>query len=233
MWRLRPPAQYETGYLLPVRLPDGQRTSWIAERVPFEGDFQAGDRVRFAIESSTKGYLYVFNRETYADGSLGRAKMIFPESLQDDNRVTPGFLVDFPDRREDLPYFIIRPKNDNYSGESISVVIGAKPLANFKVDSMGYLIHPESLAAMEAGADFDLFEREDIADAIYTIAEAKATCGVKTRELERDRERPSTQVCGRDANPLGRDDPSPQTIYRVRTTPDGPAVVSITISASR
>ncbi len=230
MWRLRPPAPYESGFLLPVRLSDGQRASWIPERVALDEEFQAGDRVRFAVESYTKGYVYVFNRETYADGSSGRPKMIFPESLRDDNRVSPGILLDFPDRREDVPYFVLRPKKDNYSGESVTVVISVKPLTNFTVDGIGYLTNPASLAEMEAAADFDIFEREDIADAIYTRQEAEATCGIKTRELER--ERPAKQICGSEVIPLDPNDSPPQSIFRVRRTNGAPSVVLFTMSAN-
>ena len=51
-----------------------------------------GQRVRLSIESARTGYLYVINRELYADGSTGEPYLIFPTTRlhRGDNKVTIG-----------------------------------------------------------------------------------------------------------------------------------------------
>ena len=62
-----------------VEEEDAQPTEWSLERIA-EGTLLApGQKVRLGIESlSRDGYLYVIDREQYADGSFGDARLIFP-----------------------------------------------------------------------------------------------------------------------------------------------------------
>src|ERR1044072_2842906 len=52
---------------------------WTLERIEEGTPLAPGQRVRLSIESlSRAGYLYVIDREQYADGSLGEPVLIFP-----------------------------------------------------------------------------------------------------------------------------------------------------------
>lgn len=73
-----------------------------------------GDRICLGIESLTGeflpdkgGYLYVINREQYADGTLGRARLIFPtlRTYAGANRVKPGQPIVLPETNRS---FVIR-----------------------------------------------------------------------------------------------------------------------------
>ncbi|MEO7538601.1 MAG: hypothetical protein ABIV21_01110 [Pyrinomonadaceae bacterium] len=138
VWRLRAPRTEEAGmFLLPVLDDNKDRKMWLAERVSTDTAFAAGDRVRFAVESSDSGYLYVFGRETYADGSMGSPYPVFAASRTGENLVRPGMLFDIPDQREDLPYLRMNPKQTNYTGELLTVIVSPKPLSGLLVTEEG------------------------------------------------------------------------------------------------
>ncbi|CAN5575682.1 hypothetical protein BH18ACI1_BH18ACI1_16640 [soil metagenome] len=229
MWKLRPPRSSDAGYKLPV-LVNNLRQMWTAERVNPDMPFQAGDRVRLAVESSDVGYLYVIDSETYSDGSYGEPFLIFPASTNEDNSVQPGLLVDIPDQTEDLPYFLINPKQANYTGELLTVIISPKPLTNIKIDKDGKIKNLDELIELETNPVAEIFSRNDAEDKIYTQAEADSACGAKARQQNnRQLERP----CGAKTRQLTREEPLPQTIYRVKTAAGQPAVAFIRLNVRR
>ncbi len=224
-WRLRPPRAKENGQLLPVIDSNKLRQMWLAERVGIDTTFSAGDKIRFAVESSDVGYLYVFDRETHADGSLGIPYLIFPENSLDDNSVGPGMIVDIPDQRDDVPYFNINPKNPNYSGEMLTVIISPTPITNFKTDRDGKLANSEYLTELEFGTEVELYSRADTADKIFSKSESESTCGSATRRSEQSKA--AGKPCGVRSRQLTRDEPLPQSIYRVKGTTGQPAVAFV------
>jgi hypothetical protein len=231
LWRLRAPRRSEANsFLLPVLDDNGERKMWLAERVPIDTVFDSGDRVRFAIESSVSGYLYVFGRETYSDGSLGAPYPIFAASKTDTNAVRPGMLFDIPDQREDLPYLKINPKKENYTGELLTIIISPKPNGDLGLDKNGNLRDGESLSELEFGSDVEVFSRTDTADKIYSKLESEASCGVKTRELVRENPN-ATDPCATRTRELTREQALPQTIYRIHGVSGKPAVAFVKLAA--
>lgn len=227
MWRLRPPQEKESGHFFEVVDGSKGRQMWLAERVSIDTPFKSGEKIRFAIESSVEGYLYVFNRETFADGSLGVPYMIFPESVRDDNSVGPGILVDIPDQRDDVPYFNITPQGPNYTGELLTVVIAPKPLAGIRLDRDGKVTSTEELSNLEFGTEAEVFSRADIDDKIYSKAEFESACGGRTRRGKTEK---SGSPCGITSRKLTRDEPLPQTIFRAQSVPGAPAVVFVKLA---
>ena len=227
MWKLRPSRSSDNGYKLPV-LINNLREMWTVERIGLDSIFGAGDRVRLAIESSALGYLYVIDSETYADGTFGEPFLIFPVSTGEDNSVKPGLLVDIPDQTEDLPYFLINPRKANYTGELLTVIVSPKPLTNIKIDENGKIKNLDDLIELEERSDAEIFSRNDTENKIYSQAEAEAACGSKARQrqLERQTEKP----CGVQTRQLTREEPLPQTIYRVKTQSGQPIVAFIQLS---
>ncbi|MEP6901565.1 MAG: DUF4384 domain-containing protein, partial [Actinomycetota bacterium] len=111
-WRLRPIAADDGDVpVFSVKVGDG-RANWTAERVNSTTQFKIGDRVRFTIESSRSGYLYIVNREFYTDGTAGAAEIIFPtlRTRGGDNHVGAGSLIEVPSSTDSVPYFTIKPK---------------------------------------------------------------------------------------------------------------------------
>lgn len=223
IWRLRPSIAGESSHKLPVMTATGIE-KWTPERVGTETEFSAGDRVRFAIESTSAGYLYVFDSETHSAGGDGRPCMIFPAKPDDDNHVLPGLLVDFPGQDEELPYFKIDPKKQNYTGEKLTVVVSARPLGNLGLHDIEGCNTPYALNAISEGSTVEVYSREEVNDGVYTETEAASVCGARTRDLVR--EKTADKPCGEKTRPLTRDDPVPQSIYRVRSPRGQPAVAT-------
>lgn len=222
VWKMRPPRKSDTGFKLPVLDDNKIRAMWTAERVSLDAIFQAGDRVRLAVESPQSGYLYVFDREMYSDGSVGEPYLIFPASLSEDNSVKPGMLVDIPDQIEYLPYFVMDPKKENYRGELLTVIITPNPLTNLRVDKDRKLKNEDELDDLETNTEAEIYSRVDTGDKVFTEAESKSACGSKSRQLERP--------CETNTRQLTREEPLPQTIYRVKTAVGQPAVVFIRLN---
>lgn len=223
VWKLRPPAEGENGYFFSVDDGNDERVRWLAERVNPDAVFAPRDPLRFAVESSVPGFLYVIGRETYSDGTFGTPYPIFPTEPDDDNSVRPGMLFDFPDQREDVAYLRLNPKKDNYTGEIMTIIIAAKPLTIIKLDKDGNVRDSDELRDLELGAQVELFTRTDTADRIYSTAESKAACGVKARKLERDK-----KACG--TNGLTREESLPQSIYQVKAAAGQPAVAFVKLA---
>ena len=226
IWKLRKPLLADLGIRLPVRIAAGQTEMWTAERVPLDSRFAAGDRVRFAVESPTSGYLYLVNAEVSDDGTLGTPRLIFPETVAQNNAVRPGMLVDAPDRNEANPYFKLDPRRAGYAGELVAIVVSPVKL-NIELGDDGQILNIGDLIDLQGTVEFEIFDREDNGDRIYSQAEADASCGAKTRDLVR--EKPGAPPCQDRA--LTRDQPMPQTIMRVKTRVGLPAVAFVRLNA--
>ena len=199
------------------------RTKWLGERTSVDTVFAAGDKLRFAVESSISGYLYVIGRESYSDGRFGAPYPIFPESPSDDNSVRPGMLFDFPDQRDDLPYLSLNPKKENYTGEIMTIIVSPRPLTIIKIDKDGNVKDSDELRDLELSAEVEIFSRMDMADKLYSKAESTAACGVKARKLELEK------GCGR-TGALTREESLPQSIYQVKAPSGQPAVAFVKLT---
>ena len=136
IWRLRPVRQGESGARVLVH-ENSTRTQWTAERIEVDTPLKVGDRVRITIESPRVGYLYVVDREQYADGSHGESIMIFPttRTRNGDNSVGPGRLIDIPAQEDEPNYFTLipNPNRRDQVGEVLSIVVRTEPLPDFSL----------------------------------------------------------------------------------------------------
>src|SRR5262245_62044673 len=110
VWRLRPSrADDEGGRILVLDGP--KQTQYTPERIEANTPLNIGDRVRITVESPRPGFLYIIDREQYADGSFGEPMMIFPtkQTRSGDNRVMPGKLIDIPAQEDQYSYFTALP----------------------------------------------------------------------------------------------------------------------------
>ncbi|MDQ3130220.1 MAG: DUF4384 domain-containing protein [Acidobacteriota bacterium] len=210
-WRLRPAAPDDEGApLFPVLLGD-KTENWTAGRVASTTQFQKGDRVRFTVESSRSGFLYIANREFYADGTTGEANIIFPtlRTRGGSNKVSAGSLIDIPSATEQVPYFTIKPRRADYAGEELIVLILPNELPNFEKELRAQPLKREILEKWFADWEtlIDIYDAADGADTAYTEAEAQAA-----------------NTTSRD---LTQEEPLPQTIYRVSLKQNAPLFAAI------
>jgi hypothetical protein len=214
-WRLRPKVAEEDddAPTFPVRI--GERTEqWTAERVASTTAFQKGDRVRFTIESSRTGYMYIINREFYKDGTAAAPEIVFPTTRTrgGNNGVVAGSLIEVPSSMDSVSYFTVKPRRPDYAGEELLVLILPNELPNFEIGPRAQAV---DIAVVEKwlsdwGALVDIFDAEDGAGVAYTSVEADAA--VSSRSLTRE-------------------EPLPQTIYKVRVRKDQPMLIAFRMNA--
>ncbi len=214
-WRLRPPTADETDApRFRVKIND-RNEDYTAERVNSTTKFKKGDRVRFTVESSRTGYLYIVNREFYTDGTSGEPSLIFPtlRTRGGDNRVTAGSLIEIPAATDSVPYFTVTPKRDDYAGEELAVIISPVKLPGIEPELRAQAITREKVQnwLTNWSAKVDIYDAADGEGIAYTVAEADAS-----------------QTSSRS---LTQEEPLPQTIYRVQTTTDAPFIVVLQMQA--
>src|SRR5215510_1166033 len=96
-WRFRPATAADKTKEL-VEDEENGPTEWTLERIEEGTPLLPGQKVRFSVESLTRsGFLYVIDREQYADGTLGDPMLLFPtQKTRDANYVKAGRLVSIP-----------------------------------------------------------------------------------------------------------------------------------------
>jgi hypothetical protein len=134
LWRLRRAATRDTGERLIVH--DGPDSAeWLPERISANTKLNQGDRLRISVEAARTGYLYVIDREQYADGSLGEPYLIFPttRTLAGNNQVTVGKIIELPAQDDSPPYFTVRRSRGDQVAEVLSVVVSPTPLEGLEI----------------------------------------------------------------------------------------------------
>lgn len=93
-------------------------------RVQVDSQFRSEDKIVLGISSTRRGYLYVWSREKYSNGTIGPARLVFPVStvLNGDNRIRAGQTVRLPAATDDPPVFTLRRKPNQVVEEVIVLV---------------------------------------------------------------------------------------------------------------
>jgi Domain of unknown function (DUF4384) len=173
--------------------PQSRQLERISKRVEADNKFREGDLLRLSIESPRAGYLYVIDRDWFTDGSGGETNLIFPVRGED-NRLVAGKLIDIPAEKE-TP-FKATPKS-NQVGEMLIIIVTRSPL-RLPLSKDPLPITSTQLSDWEKrwSAMPDRYEMENGAGLTRTSQEQRAAEPKGTRQLTRD-------------------DPGPQTIYRL------------------
>ena len=80
-WRMVPETKSIPGDKVTARMlvqESGTDQQYTPQRVAAGTAFKIGDKVRLSFETPRTGYLYVIDREIYADGKVGEPYLIFP-----------------------------------------------------------------------------------------------------------------------------------------------------------
>ena len=216
VWRLRRSQASDSGdSRLLVQETENQRTEsveWTPERVEAETPFAAGDRVRLSIESPRAGYLYVVDRELYADGTTSDPYLIFPTlRMRDgDNSVRAGKVIELPDRNA----FKLTPMRSDYQGERLTILVTSEPLPQVTVPANAERLDPSLVARWETqwAAAAERLELVGGAGRAYTGIERDAAAQGRL---------------------LTQDDELPQTLYRVLSAPGSPVVISVPLKIAK
>jgi hypothetical protein len=134
IWRLRPASRSDSGERLIVH-DDNATSEWLPERISSTTKLTQGDRLRISVEAVRSGYLYVIDREQYADGSLGEPYLIFPttRTAGGDNEVSAGRLLEIPAQDDAPPFFTKRKSRPDHVAEVVSVLVTPAPLEGVQI----------------------------------------------------------------------------------------------------
>lgn len=214
IWRLRPSrvADNKEARLL-LEEGSSKETEWTPERVEADTIFAPGDRVRLSIESPRDGYLYVIDRERYADGTVSDPYLIFPslKNRNGANSVAAGKLIELPENAA----FRLDPLRPDYAGEILTLLVTPEPLKDVKPGSGPVKLDSAMVERWESqwSGAVERFELVGGAGKAYTKAEKEA---------------------GQDgARSLTQDDAMPQTLYHVSGKRSAPLLVKVPLSIGK
>jgi hypothetical protein len=150
IWRLRPAGRADSGERIIVH-DDNAGKEYVPERISANTKLVAGDRLRISVEAARNGYLYVIDREMYADGTLGEPYLIFPttRTLNGDNQVSVGKLADIPAQEDSPPFFTIRRSRPDQVAEVLSVLVTPVPLEGVQISDKAQKLTNEQVAKWE------------------------------------------------------------------------------------
>ena len=213
LWRMRPAG---SGDDTQARLLDHEgdsETALVGERVSSETKFKEGQKVRLSIESARNGYLYVIDREQYADGTFSDPYLIFPTLRinNGDNAVTAGRLVELPDQNDRPFYFKMKRSRTDQIGEVLTMFVTSKPISDLQLTRRPLKLTPQQFAEWEQASKAPTKRVEVVKLAGTTYTRAEMSAGAR-----------STTV-------LARQDPPPQTIYRISAKPGDPVLITLTL----
>jgi hypothetical protein len=219
IWRLRPSDGNEGGARVLV-MENAQQTPWTPERIEADTPLQVGERVRLSIESPRAGYLYVIDREQYADGSFGDAYLIFPtlRTRGGDNEVRPGKLIDIPAQEDNPSYFTLvpSPSRSDQVAEILSIIVTPVPLSNLRLSERPLKMSKSDVAKWEAAGSVEVerFEMVGGAGMPWSKVEKAASAAGSSRILTQE-------------------EPAPQTVYRIGSKSKNAFMVTVPLRYGR
>ena len=210
IWRLRAAASADSGARVIVH-HDSATDEFVPERIAADTPLRLGEHLRFSFEAPRAGFLYVIDREQFADGSAGEPLLIFPTTRTrgGDNRVEPGKLIEIPGQDDRPPFFTLRQSRADQTGELLTVIVTTQPLQGVTIGAQALTLSAAQVQQWEQqwGAQTEVFELNGGTGKTWTKVEQEAGAG-GTRQLTQE-------------------DPGPQTIYRVAVKPDAPLLVKV------
>jgi hypothetical protein len=210
VWRFRPTQASDTTKEIIVE-EDEKPSEWTLERLEEGTSLAPGQRLRLSIESlSRAGYLYVIDREEYADGTLGDPVLVFPtQKTAAANYVQAGRLVYLPSATS---RFKIKPSESakEHVAEVLTVIVAPKPLIS--ADKLGKSSTRLQRVQVESWlkqweTPVAKFEMDGGAgQAMTTVEQAAAQ---------------------QDSVLLTQEDPAPQTVFQVAAKPGNPLLITV------
>ena len=184
-----------------------------AERATADTHFTEGERLRLSIEvpRSSDSYLYVIDREVYADGSTGDPYLIFPSQSTPEggNVVKAGKPAFVPARGDEFPYFTLERGRKDQLREELTIILSPKQLKlPLGAPSNPVRLERAQVAQWEKqwGGRAELREEPDGAGKQLAAAERGADEGERR---------------------LAPSDPLPQTIYLTKAKPGAPMMLRV------
>ncbi|HEX4945082.1 MAG TPA: DUF4384 domain-containing protein, partial [Blastocatellia bacterium] len=150
IWRLRPATAADPNVRIIVQ-KETESTEFIPERIPANAPLRIGENIRFSFESPQTGFLYVIDRELYADGTMSEPVLIFPttRTRKGDNKVEAGKLIEIPAQEDRPNYFTLQMsqlRSVNQTGELLTVIVAPQPLEGITISAKPLTLTNEQVA---------------------------------------------------------------------------------------
>lgn len=189
-------------------------------RLEAETPLIVGETARIVIESlSHNGYLYIINREKFADGTYGVAKLVFPtlNSRRGNNFVRAGILTFVPAPPD---YFqITTDTKRKQTAEELTIIVSPKPLIDAALlQENAITISTDRLIEWVKLWETDEVQRELDGGVGQTITLAEQTAG-------EDQAKGFTEI----KQTLTQDDALPQTVFDMKIRRGNPLLTRVTL----
>jgi len=186
--------------------------------VEADAKLTAGTRVRLSVEAARSGFLYVIDREQYADGSLGEPFLIFPTTRTNGgaNEVKTGRIIEIPTQDDRPPFFTLKPSRTDQVSEVISVLVSPTPLEGLQIGASAQKLSVQQVSSWEKswGGTIGRLEMQNGAGKTWTRQEKEAGAD-STRSLSQE-------------------EPAPQTLYYKPEAKSGqPVMVNVALRYGR
>jgi len=217
IWRLKdlPDAEKSKGL---TETDERTGTARRAERLDSNSPLAIGDKVRIGIESLThKGYLYIIDREKYADGSYGPPMLIYPTLRYNNgnNLVSPGDVVFLPGPGREIT--VTMNTGRKQAAEELMIIVSPTRLIP-QSDLQMEQIKISADQTLKWIADWSAEEVQ--IDQVGTTGQA-----MSQQELTSGTE----QSKGLTEHPLSQADPLPQTIFEMKIRKGKPMITTVTL----
>jgi hypothetical protein len=202
-----------------------KRVELTAERVTADTPLPDGSKIRVSIESARAGYLYVIDREAYADGSFSDPYLIFPTTRirGGNNMVGPGAVVEFPHPDDNVPYFTLHRNRARHPGaaaspeqvsEVLTIVVAPKPIPELRIGRSAQRLSDEQVRMWE-----NQWRTQT------KSLDARPEVGKQYTQAEK--------IAAQTGDRLTAEDPLPQTIVQCEAKPGDPLLVNVPIKIVR
>jgi len=151
---------------------------WSPERAAVADPINHDQYIRLSIESARKGYLYVIDRDRYADGTLGQPHLIFPTSRLrgGDNRVEPGLPLEIPGAADEHPAFRVDRSRPDQLSIDLVIIVAPVPIPELTLRPGSQNVSEEQVARWEKawGARVERIDAPQEKGKLYTSVEHSA-----------------------------------------------------------
>lgn len=189
LWRLRRASSTDSGERIIVH-EESEAAEWLPERISTNTKLNQGDRLRISVEAARTGYLYIIDREQYADGSFSEPHLVFPttRTLGGNNQVTVGKIVELPAQDDSPPFFTVRRSRSDHVAEVLSVLVTPTPLEGIVITDKAQKLSAAQVSNWEKswGSQVGLLELEKGAGKAWSKEEREAASADVTRALKPD-----------------------------------------------
>jgi len=212
IWEMREAATGVERRTFTLKKSNGQSVVLRPFRLESNAKLFPGRSYVFSIEAARPGYLYVVDRELYANGKLGEPLLIFPtkDPSLGGNQIAAGYPVEIPNQRTETAYFEATKNGKDHLGEALTIVVSSQPLvAESRLKTDPIPLDPGELEKWERqwGATTRWADNAGAAGRPYTEEEGKAG--------------------GDPSYKLKESDPLPQRLYRIRAKPGNPLLLTL------